>query len=429
MDFRLIGAIAQLAGHQARIECERRGKRLRYVRIWTPRTIGLLPLPIFAAHIRRYCARHPLAAEAPHGFPALLIPRAIPPAAISPAPDCTSAYPEQADPSDPWGAIEDDIRAEHDAHIDLGEQTNIQCLTQYAISLCLLLSLVLSPHASASEFLLTRALPTDYMLSPPTYTYAEALQGPLIGTGPARWHIAQWGIRDALSLDRFEIREDGWQLWSDDASVTLQHAPDGRNELDFWHSALDPASGCREFDLFIEPNAPFSYPTERPGFVESARPLSQLRRLIVAFSQEIYETWSGSRCRDNISGAGLGLILVNLQTTPPQAFFYQIATYESRNELFDGVWFYTGIVDDPFITYGAVDSPEHFGYRGLIPGAGMAAYEFNLLARVRELITTNPYGMDTDTGHWLFRGVYIGTAVNGEAYIRSRLGKVRIYSE
>lgn len=45
MDFRLLGAIA-------RIQCERRGKRLRFVRIATPRTVGLLPLPMFAAHVR-----------------------------------------------------------------------------------------------------------------------------------------------------------------------------------------------------------------------------------------------------------------------------------------------------------------------------------------------------------------------------------------
>lgn len=283
--------------------------------------------------------------------------------------------------------------------------------------------------ASSSEFLLTRALPTDYMISPPTYTYGEPLQGPLDGTTPPRWHIAQWGIRDALSLDRFAIREDGWQLWSEDAHVMLQHASDERNELEFWHSGLHPDSGCHEFDLFIEPNAPFSYPTERPGFVESARPLSQLRRLIIAFAQEIVEAWSGTRCPDNLSGGGLGLVLVNLATTPPQAFFYQVATYESRGALFEGVWFYTGVQDDPFLTYGAVDSPEHFGYRGLMPGGGMAAYDFDLLPRVRELITGNPYGMDNDTSHWLFRGFYLGTATNGEATIRSRLGKVRIYSE
>ncbi len=118
MDFRLLGAIAQLAGHQERIECERRGKQLRFIRIWTPRTVGLLPLSMFAAHVRRYYARHPLTAEATSRFPSFPAgPKE--PAVSTPAPGFPSARPELADPADPWGAIAEDIRIEHDEHFDL----------------------------------------------------------------------------------------------------------------------------------------------------------------------------------------------------------------------------------------------------------------------------------------------------------------------
>lgn len=289
-----------------------------------------------------------------------------------------------------------------------------------------LASILLTFGAQAAEWLTTRPLPTDFMISPPTYT--GALSGPLIGNFPARWHIAQWGTRDPFTMDRIERRPDGWQLWSAEASLTLTTARDGRKELLFQQTSVLPAA-CYEIDLFIEPNSSFFYPLSRPGIKTMMRSLAQFPRLIVTFTQEIVEAWSGSQCPVNVNGAGIGLVFVNLTTTPPQAFFYQVATYESRGALFEGEWFYTGWLDGGYVNFGVVDSPEHFGYRGLQPGAGMAAYDLNLLARVQEMITSNTHGMERDLSRWFFRGFYIGTAINGEARILSRVGKVRIYSE
>ncbi len=296
-----------------------------------------------------------------------------------------------------------------------------------AIGASFLMSLFLSISVEAAEFLSTRALPTNFLLAPPRYS--GMLEAPLLSEGPApRWHIAQWGTRDAFTTDRLERRPDGWRLWSAEASLTLEAAPDGRNELLFEQASVQPAA-CHEIDLFIEPNAIFSYPLARPGIKNDHRPLAHIRRLIVTFAQEIVSAWAGSQCTHNIAGAGIGLVFVNQTTTLPQAFFYQIATYESRGTLFDGEWFYTGWNDGGFLNFGVVDSPEHFGYRGLQPGAGMAAFDLNFLDRVRDLIASNSHGMDADLEHWLFRGFYLGTAINGEAQVRSRIGKVRIYSE
>lgn len=119
MDFRLLGAIAQLAGYQHTITCERRGKRLRYIRIATPRTVGVLPLPMFAAHVRRYYARHPLTAEAASGFPSFLAGPEEPAVSTACSGITESRLPGQADPADPWGVIEADIAAEHDEHEEI----------------------------------------------------------------------------------------------------------------------------------------------------------------------------------------------------------------------------------------------------------------------------------------------------------------------
>lgn len=267
--------------------------------------------------------------------------------------------------------------------------------------------------------LVSPSLPTTLAISPPAYT------GALIGSPLASWNVAQWGTRTPLAVVA-PTTSEGFRLYAEDASVKLLRARDGRWQLELFQTSQHPDYGSRECDLFVQPNSVSVYPQAVPGFRELVQPISTMSHLRVQCSHEVVVSWAGTRAPDNLSNTIIGFSFVNKETTPWQALFYQLCPYDSRGGVFDGVFFYNGVFDGTFVTYGVVDSVQHFGWQPLLPGGGMVAYDLDLMPRIVQLINTRPPNIDVHLAHWRLQGVFLGSLVTGEAWIRSRMGAVSV---
>jgi hypothetical protein len=248
----------------------------------------------------------------------------------------------------------------------------------------------------------------------------------------SRWHIAQWGSKNPLSPDwrRYAINQ-AWYTKGQDGSTrvrTLKSYRGGRR-VELMHSTLSPAFGCHtEFDLFLEPNDP-TYSNYPQGFAHhnATPPLSAMKTLRLKAFQEVLHAYQGRRCAApfDLAGTILAVVFINYHTNPnpPQTFFYQFNTYDSRLEDYPG-WFFTGNYGGGFNNWGYSEYYDYYGYTELLPGRSGKIYDINIASRVKELISSAPGNLDRELSHWKVKGMYVGSMLNGEATIRSVVDSV-----
>jgi hypothetical protein len=242
------------------------------------------------------------------------------------------------------------------------------------------------------------------------------------------WHVAQWGIEEELptTIDCLgNCYDNEWQTANAYATI---YAKDGT--LTLRQDSRDDNFGCREFDLYIEPNDlltySLTYPDSASGLLPfSDRPsLADSKNLVVEVTQEVREASHDTRCPPGWNLATTLIALTFLNTTSDQVIFYQLITYDSRGEHFTGFWFFSGPTE-----YGVNDSVDVLGFSPLVLHEGPVAYSINVLSRVTELIANGPEPLDKDLHHWKVSGLYLGSATNGEARIVSSHSNINLVGD
>lgn len=252
----------------------------------------------------------------------------------------------------------------------------------------------------------------------------------------SRWHIAQWGNKYPLSLDWRYATYGVWYTNNQDRSARVRTfvSPRGGRTMELGHNTLAPTFGCNsEFDLFLEPNDP-TYSNCPQGFAHynATPPLSAIMTLRLKAFQKVLSAYQGKRCGKpfDLAGTILAVVFVNYNTSPnpPQAFFYQFNTYDSRRENYPG-WFLAGEYGEGFNNWGYDEYYDYYGYKELVPGRSGKTYDINIAPRVRELIASAPGNLDRDLSHWKVKGMYVGSWLNGEAKILSLVDSVDLLYE
>jgi hypothetical protein len=121
------------------------------------------------------------------------------------------------------------------------------------------------------------------------------------------------------------------------------------------------------------------------------------------------------------------LVLRNNYTTPVQIFFYQLSLFRFNTSTAATGWWAPGVLRGGGRT-------KRFGFRdGLssfdqaAPSVGTpASYDFDLLPRLREIITKGEHGLDTDVDHWQLRSAYFGQHIWGDVSVSSTWDKIQM---
>ena len=117
----------------------------------------------------------------------------------------------------------------------------------------------------------------------------------------------------------------------------------------------------------------------------------------------------------------LAIAMINPHASPQQILFYQVVTFDSRGSIFDKFWFDNGTFNEPYLTYGVSDSVQHYGLPALTMRK-VRTYDLSFADRLKEIVLAGPSSLDKDLNRWkVAGGLYVGSMVNGEATIRSRI--------
>jgi len=251
----------------------------------------------------------------------------------------------------------------------------------------------------------------------------------------SRWRLAQWGTRDRLPLQSKRFGNQ-WRVNNRDAGAGGLPTGDGSYIVDLMQNSGHPDYGAREFDLFLEPNDSRlpNLPSNLMHYDDQPS-LGSLRALRIKAWQRLISAWHGTRGSHlmgmdgyDLASVLMALVLINPYVSPQQVLFYQIITYDSRGWLFDRLWFDQGTWSDPTMTYGISDSVETFGVSALMAGRARR-YDLNILNRLKEIVLTGPSSLDKNFDRWKVGGLYLGSMVNGEATIHSRMGGIDLTFE
>ncbi len=145
--------------------------------------------------------------------------------------------------------------------------------------------------------------------------------------------------------------------------------------------------------------------------------LGGLRGLTVRFSHWVNAVAQTETCPSPVV---LAATLVGIKFWNPftqTVLNYQIVTFDSRGAEFDGTWWSFPAANGETV-YGVNDSLGVYGMGTLLPSGGNI-FSLNVLERVKELIGSNPFGLEADPRHWRVKGVYSGNTTNGQASIQS----------
>ncbi|HEV8713568.1 MAG TPA: hypothetical protein VGX03_12170, partial [Candidatus Binatia bacterium] len=146
-------------------------------------------------------------------------------------------------------------------------------------------------------------------------------------------------------------------------------------------------------------------------------PLADLGGLLVRFYHQVFMVEQGEGCP---AGLSLGSTLAGIKfiNAAGQVLNYQLVTFDSRGEEFEGLW-WSFIAANGETVYGVNDSVGVYKMDPIVPKNLGKPFSVEVLGRFRGLLATNPLGLDADPAHWRVAGMYSGSTTNGHAFIQS----------
>ncbi len=260
-------------------------------------------------------------------------------------------------------------------------------------------------------------------------------------TGPrAGWQIAQWEIAGGKLPPFVGERRQGVEILTTESAedlVRIRRTSSGETVHLHQDGAVLPCTrpngGARESDLLIQPK------DRREGHASALRTppvrLDGLRSLMLETTVSVTAGMTRPRkgCGVNQGNAGVGLILNDLTTKPPQTLFYQLGFVQPCGPIpparfrecvagtkAPGFFF----KKNPF---GVDDRLPLVGQRFLSNGEHRTI-RVELLPRLRELIAAGPGEMDRDPSHWVLGTIYAGQGIWGDYRMSSTWDALQVYS-
>lgn len=285
-----------------------------------------------------------------------------------------------------------------------------------------------------------------WLISPdwPSYVIGE------VGFFPpeSRWQIAQWGIDPANPLPPMKSgRRNSWKASARDARIRVS-AHGKQRMIDLWHSTEDPYYDqhqicydpntfypSAEFDLIILPN--MKNDPDLPNDADLPQnfldykdtpSLSQINLLYLQAQQRLVQSSTSYRCGYDSAVTALAVVFINPITDPPQKFYYQLTTFDTRwpNQNTDG-WFYNGEIFEGIANYGYDDSITNgYNLQPLVKHGSWGDFSLNIRDQVAHLINASSNSIDKDLDHWKVYFMYAGSAIFGKGQIRSQLKGINL---
>jgi hypothetical protein len=253
---------------------------------------------------------------------------------------------------------------------------------------------------------------------------------PVVGRGAyygasdsaANWKIAQWGNpgRPLKEFGSVPCASRCYNSVGDAAQVNLEVNGGGYKfsmKQDGTQLPCNRKGNPAEFDLLASPN------DMKTILLSKATALPISLRFTVDEAKELEK----KGCKVSSGQLLAALVLRNNYTTPVQIFFYQLSLFRFNTSTAATGWWAPGVLRGGGRT-------KRFGFRdGLssfdqaAPSVGTpASYDFDLLPRLREIITKGEHGLDTDVDHWQLRSAYFGQHIWGDVSVSSTWDKIQM---
>lgn len=250
-------------------------------------------------------------------------------------------------------------------------------------------------------------------VAPPNALYIAPLEWDGTLYGPVgctscqpTWHIAQWNIPEELP-DQWLNLSDGWYTANEHGRVKYYNSS---SRYEIAQNGTNGLSCGLEYNLFISPtiNDGANYPTFPSGFTPSV-PLNELGYIIHSVGSRVVYEQVNSGCGLNYVAYTTAMIFTNSYNN--QVFYYQIILRDSRGIQPDKSWAPT--LHGP-IEYCLDDGIHVYNKSYLTKGGSRKVYLINILTRVKTILQSGDYGIDTNLAHWRLTGSYIGHLLQGK---------------
>lgn len=217
-----------------------------------------------------------------------------------------------------------------------------------------------------------------------------------------------------------------WSLTNDlqSGTITLREA-DGRSYARFFQDTSGPVYTDDEWDslLCADERAPAYGLAKEMLAVDEQPSLAELSTLLYTADHHLFRFTQGIRNPPPIDYAGI-VQGMNFVSDGGQVFHYQVWSFDSRGQRWNGEWFDRSLVD---MHVGVNDDVGMYSQPMLVAVDSIRTYSFDILPRVKSLIVSSPVlNMDHVPAHWKVQGLYVGCVVNGAALLDAEFSNVDV---